>query len=92
MKDSWLLSTPMLLNANILEMKEKKTQRELFIVIGEMRNILEHLGKNRATKTRQLHPTELTNWKLARRQLSMSLSNEFTVQFQHIPTKEELEC
>ena len=45
MKDSWLLSTPMLLNANILEMKEKKTQRELFIVIGEMRNILEHLGK-----------------------------------------------
>ena len=48
MEDIWLLSTPMLLNANTptLEMKETKTQRELFIVIDEMTNILEHFGKN----------------------------------------------
>ena len=47
MEDSWLLSTPMRLNANTptLETKETKTQRELYIVINEMTNILEHFGK-----------------------------------------------
>ena len=47
MEDSWLLSTPMSLNANrpTLETKETKTQRELFIVIDEMKNSLEHFGK-----------------------------------------------
>ena len=37
----------MLLNANtlILEMNVTKTQRELFVVIDEMKNILEHFGK-----------------------------------------------
>ena len=45
MEDGWLLSTPMSLNANrpTLETKERKTQRELFIVIDEM--TLEHIGK-----------------------------------------------
>ena len=45
MEDSWLLSTPMSLNANMptLETKERKTQRELFIVTDEMN--LEHFGK-----------------------------------------------
>ena len=44
MEDSWLLSTPIPLNANTptLETKETKTQRELYIVINEMTNILEH--------------------------------------------------
>ena len=47
MEDSCLLSTPMSLNANTptLEKKEMKIQRELFIVIDEMTNILEHFGK-----------------------------------------------
>ena len=47
MEDSWLLSTPMLLKDNTLtlEMKVTKTQRELFIVIDEMKNILEHFEK-----------------------------------------------
>ena len=47
MEDSWLLPTPMPLNANTptLETKETKTQRELFIVIDEMTNSLEHFGK-----------------------------------------------
>ena len=47
MEDGWLLSTPMSLNANMptLEMKETKTQRELFIVIDEIANALEHFGK-----------------------------------------------
>ena len=47
MEESWLLSTPMSLNANTLtlETKEMKTQRELFIVIDEMTNTLEHSGK-----------------------------------------------
>ena len=47
MEDSWLLSTPMLLNANTptLEMKKTKTQRELSITIDEMINILEHFRK-----------------------------------------------
>ena len=37
----------MSLNANTptLEMKETKTQRELFTIIGEMTNTLEHFGK-----------------------------------------------
>ena len=45
MEDSWLLSTPMSLNANMptLETKERKTQRELFTVTDEM--TLEHFGK-----------------------------------------------
>ena len=48
MEDSWLLSTPMSLNANTptLETKEPKTQRELFIVIDEMTNTLEHCEKS----------------------------------------------
>ena len=48
MEDSWLLSTPMPLNANTptFQMKETKTQRELYIVINEMINTLEHFGKN----------------------------------------------
>ena len=47
MEDSWLLPTPVPLNANTptLETKETKTQRELFIVIDEMTNSLEHFGK-----------------------------------------------
>ena len=47
MEDSWLLSTLMSLNANTptLETKETKTQREVFIVIDEMPNTLEHFGK-----------------------------------------------
>ena len=47
MEDSRLLSTPMLLNVNTptLEMKETKTQRELFIVIDEITNTPEHFGK-----------------------------------------------
>ena len=47
MEDSWLLSTPMPPNANtpILETKEMKTERELYIVINEMTNTLEHFGK-----------------------------------------------
>ena len=47
MEDSWLLSTPMLLNANTptLEMKKTKTQRELSITIDEMINISEHFRK-----------------------------------------------
>ena len=48
MEDSWLLLTPMPLNANTptLEMKETKTQGELYIVINEMINTLEYFGKN----------------------------------------------
>ena len=47
MKDSGLLSAPMPLNAITwrLETKETKTQRELYIVINEMTNTLEHFGK-----------------------------------------------
>ena len=47
MKGSWLLSTPISLIANTptLETKEMKIQRELFIVIDEMTNTLEHFGK-----------------------------------------------
>ena len=47
MEDSWLLSTPMSLNANTptLVTKEMKIQRELFIVIDEITNTLEHFGK-----------------------------------------------
>ena len=47
MEDSWLLSTPMLLkdNTSTLEIKVMKTQRELFIVIDEMANILEYFEK-----------------------------------------------
>ena len=47
MEDSWLLSTPMPPNANtpILETREMKTERELYIVINEMTNTLEHFGK-----------------------------------------------
>ena len=47
MEGSWLLSTPTPLNANTptLETKETKTQRELYIVIHEMTNTLEHFGK-----------------------------------------------
>ena len=47
MEDSWLLSTPMSPNANTLtlETKETKSQRELYIVINEMTNTLEHFGK-----------------------------------------------
>lgn len=43
MQKSWLLSTPMLVNANTLslEMKETNVQKELFIDIDEMANILE---------------------------------------------------
>ena len=46
MKDSCLLSTSMLLNAYTptLEMKETKTQREVFIAIDEITNTLEHVG------------------------------------------------
>ena len=48
MEDSWHLSTPMPLNANTptLEMKETKTQGELYTVINEMINTLEYFGKN----------------------------------------------
>ena len=48
MEDSWLLSTPIPLNANTptLETKETKTQRELYIVINKMTNTVEHFGKN----------------------------------------------
>ena len=47
MEDSLLLSTTMPLNANTptLETKERKTQRELYIVINEITNTLEHFGK-----------------------------------------------
>ena len=47
MQDSWLLSTSMSLNTNMptLETTETKTQRELSIIIDEMRNTLEHFGK-----------------------------------------------
>ena len=47
MEGSWLLSTPTPLNANTptLETKETKTQRELYRVIHEMTNTLEHFGK-----------------------------------------------
>ena len=47
MEDSWFLSALMLVNANTskLETKEMKSQRELYIVIDEMTNTLEHLGK-----------------------------------------------
>lgn len=43
MKESWLLSTPMLLNASTLtlEMKETNVRRELFIGVDEMINISE---------------------------------------------------
>ena len=61
MEDSWLLSTPIPLNANTptLETKETKTQRELYIVINEMTNTLEHFGKkNRTAKGRQLQQNQ----------------------------------
>ena len=47
MEDSWVLSTPMPPNANTptLEKKETKTQKELYIVINEMTNTLEHFEK-----------------------------------------------
>ena len=47
MENSWLLSTPMLLNANTstLEMKETHIQEKLCIVIDEMTDSLEHFGK-----------------------------------------------
>lgn len=40
MEESWLLSKPMLPNANTLTlaMKETNVQRELFIVVDEMTN------------------------------------------------------
>ena len=61
MDDSWLLLTPMSLNANrpTLETKETKTERETFIVIDEMTNTLEHFGKKvRATKRRKLQQNQ----------------------------------
>ena len=61
MDDSWLLSTPVSLNANrpTLETKETKTERETFIVIDEMTNTLEHFGKKvRATKRRKLQQNQ----------------------------------
>ena len=47
MDDTCLISTPMSLNTNMptLEKKETKTQRELGIIINEMKNALEHFGK-----------------------------------------------
>ena len=63
MEDSWLLSTPMPPNANTptLETKETKTQEELYIVINEMTNTLEHFGKkNTTTKRRQLQQNQPT--------------------------------
>ena len=47
MEDCWHLSTPLSLYANTptLETKETKTQRELFIVIDDMTNTLEHYEK-----------------------------------------------
>lgn len=43
MQESWLLATPMLINANTmtLETKETNVQKELFIDIDEIANILE---------------------------------------------------
>ena len=47
MEDSWLLSTPMPPNANTLTLqtKETETQKELYVVINEMTNTLEHFEK-----------------------------------------------
>ena len=47
MEDSWHLSTPISLNANMptLEMKGLKTRRELYIAIDEMTNTLDQFGK-----------------------------------------------
>ena len=67
MEDSWLLSTPMPLNANMptLETKETKTQRESYIVIDEMTNTLEHFGKKKQNNKTKTAPTKSTNWKPA---------------------------
>ena len=47
MKPSWILSIPMLINGitQTLELKGTNIQRELFITIDEMTNILQHLWK-----------------------------------------------
>ena len=46
MEGSWLLSRPTLhANKPTFEMKETVVQRELFIVVNEMMNALEHVGK-----------------------------------------------
>ena len=56
----------MSLNANTptLGTKETKTQRELYIVINEMTNTLEHFGKKWNNKTKTAS-TESANWKPA---------------------------
>ena len=63
MEDSWLLSTPMSPHANTptLETKETKTQKELYTVINEMTNTLEHFrqkieqqNENSSNRIRQL--------------------------------------
>ena len=63
MEDSRLLSRPKSLNANTptLEMKGMKTRRELYIVIDEMTNTLDHFGKkDTTTKRRQLQQNQTT--------------------------------
>ena len=87
MEDRWFLSTPMPLNAHMvtLETKEKKTQRESYIVIDEMTNALEQFGKkNRTTKRRQLQQNQPTG-----SLLDGSLNIIFTRQSQHIPKKKK---
>ena len=46
MEGSWLLSTSMPRNVNTPTL-ETKIQRELYIVIHEMTNTLEHFGKKK---------------------------------------------
>ena len=62
MEDSWFLSTPMSLNANTptLGMKYTKTQRELFTVVEELTNILEHFRKSQSNK-KKTDATESAN-------------------------------
>ena len=65
MEDSQLLSKPMSLNANTptMETEETETPRELFVVIDEMADTLEHFGKK--SNNNKTAPTESANWKPA---------------------------
>ena len=72
-----------------METEETETPRELFVVIDEMADTLEHFGKK--SNKNKTAPTESANWKPAWRQLSMSSNIIFTKQSQHIPKRKKQE-
>ena len=88
MEDSWHLSTPISLNANMptLEMKGLKTRRELYIAIDEMTKTLDHFGK----KIEQQNKDSSSRIRQLKACLTAMSSNIiFTKQSMHIPKKKK---